>query len=126
MLILSVFSFLACVGDPKLALSTQACQDFDPDDPADPALLSAVEGETVDVWRSPIQGYNLEDVFEPTITTDGELIEIFELWTPGEDTTPTCLEPHLALSEFGATLEIRWFTEDDANVPFDTVKIDPP
>ncbi|MSQ02352.1 MAG: hypothetical protein EXR71_10765 [Myxococcales bacterium] len=122
----SLWSLLACVGDPKLAISTEGCQNVDPDDPADPVVATAIEGDTVDVYRTPVVGHNLEDVFEPTITTDGDLVEIFESWTAGEEATPACLEPHLAVSEFGATIEIRWYTEDDATVPFDTVKIDPP
>lgn len=115
----------ACLGDPVLATETRGCTDYDFDDPAPPALKHEADGDAVVVWRTPVERPNLDDVFAPEFEIDGALVEVHERWTAGADGQAACLEPVLRVSEFGAPIEVRWFTEDDTNVPFDTITLKP-
>lgn len=116
----------ACVGNPVIAPSTRGCTDYDFDDPAAPKVKQEDDGDAVIVFRTPVERPNLGDLFDPDITAEADVIEVRELWSSAADAVPTCLEPIVTVSEFGAPIEVRWFTEDDSNVPFDTVIIEPP
>ena len=116
---------IACVGNPVITPSTEGCQNYDFDDPQDSKIESSVKGDKADVYRSFVERENLDDAFDPEIVADGNVIEVHEAWVPGSDGNATCLEPHVLIEEFEATIEVRWFTPDDDNVPVDTVNLTP-
>lgn len=116
----------ACIGNPVVAPSTRGCTDYDFTDPADPKIKQEDDGDAVIVYRTPVVRPNLGDLFDPTVSGEGDLIEVHEAWSSADDATETCLEPIVSITEFGAPIEVRWFTEDNDNVPFDTVTIQPP
>ncbi len=116
---------LACVGNPVLTPVTEGCQNVDPDDPQASKIVSSSKNGVGDVYRSYIDRANLDDVFEPEIVTDGDVIEVHEAWLEGTDGNETCLEAHLVIEEFGAPVEVRWYAPDDDNVPVDTVTVSP-
>ncbi len=120
-----VLLFAACVGNPVLDPDTRGCTDYDFDDPAKPALKKEAEDGGVAVFRTPVERPNLDDSFEPEIVTDGATIEVHEAWVDGADGQASCLEPVLHISEFGAPIEVRWFTDADTSIPFDTLTVSP-
>lgn len=116
---------LACVGNPVITPTTEGCHNYDFDDPKDSKIESSVKGDKADVYRSYVERENLDDEFAPDIVAEGNVVEVHEAWVPGSDGNATCLEPHVIIEEFGATIEVRWFTPDDDNVPLDTVTLSP-
>ncbi len=119
------FLLLACVGNPVITTSTTGCTNYDFDDPKPSAIEASVKDGVADVYRSYVERENLDDAFDPEIVTDGAVIEVFEAWTAGSDGNANCLDPHISIEDFGAPIEVRWYTPDDQNVPLDTVTVSP-
>lgn len=120
-----LFWLFGCVGNPELASSTTGCSDYDFDDVNPSTVQSDVDGDVADVWRTYVERDNLDDVFDPEMSGDGDVVEIRERWTAGSDGVATCLEPHVQISGFGAPIEVRWFTEENTGVPVDTLELEP-
>jgi hypothetical protein len=118
---------LACIGNPTVEYSTEGCVDYVFGNPNPSTLVSSVKKGVADVYRSYVERPNLDDVFEPEIETDagGSILIIREAWTPGGDGNATCLDPHIEIADFGAPIEVRWYSPDDENIPFDTVTVSP-
>lgn len=115
-----------CGGEVSVAASQTGCTDFNYSDPADPVVeWEATAEHDANVWRANVLLDQAGATFAPDYAIDKGTLSIFEHWTdPASDDT-FCYQPQVAISGIHGTLEVRWYTEDDSDVPFDTVEIKP-
>ncbi len=123
---LPVFSLLACGQTITVDVQTDGCEDFDFDEPAESEVGSSWEGDgNASVWRTSVvlEGSNL--AFDPKIEASGASIKVSELFTGEPNGTSFCYQPTVLIGGVTSGVEVQWFTEDDAAVPFTTIKVEP-
>jgi len=113
---------LAC-SSAQVSSSVEDCTDYDFSGEQESTLASSVDGSTGDVWRTYVERANTDDSFAPDIVADGPVINVYEAWEDGSDANPMCMEPHVTLSDMNGEIEVRWYLDAGASVPFDTVKL---
>ncbi len=112
---------------PVALTPTQAtCAQFDYENPADPVVdWQSDGGGEADVWRSNVLLDESGATFSPTFTNEPGVLSVFESWTDPATTDPFCYQPQVHFAGLHATLEVRWYTDADHDVPFQTVEVQP-
>lgn len=115
---------LGCGGEVTVTPDQGACHDVDYTNPAPSTLEWAPADGGADVWRTYVFLDQSGLAFDPDFEIANGVLTVRERWTSPEGDAPFCYEPHVLLGGYRGTLEVRWFTEDDPDVPFDTLLID--
>ncbi len=120
------FALTGCAGQVTVTPSQTGCTDFNYSDPADPVVDWASTGDhEADVWRANVLLDQAGATFSPDFSISKGILSVTEHWTdPASDDT-FCYQPQLALAGINGTLEVRWFTEDNPDVPVQTVEVEP-
>lgn len=121
----ALLSLLACGQSITVDVQTDGCENFDFDNPQDSSIQQSWEGGgNANVWRTAVvlEGSNL--AFDPKIEASGASIKVTELFTGEPDGTSFCYQPTVLIGGITSNVEVQWFTEDDAAVPFATVKVE--
>ncbi len=126
LLVTLVAPLSACGGDVTVTTSQTGCTDFNYSDPADPVVEWESIGEhEVLVWRANVLLDQAGATFSPEYAIDHGVLSVFEHWTDAASDDTFCYQPEVTVGDIRGGLEVRWFTEDDANVPFQTVDVEP-
>jgi hypothetical protein len=124
MIVLSLL--IGCAPEVTLRATQGGCTDFDYDDPAPAALVSEVsEDGTALVTRTNVLLDAAGYTFDPVITADKRLIEVFEVWTGEGQGEPFCYTPAVELEGLRGEFEVRWYLAEGDSVPFATVELKP-
>lgn len=113
-----------CAGDVEVSSSQSGCVDFDYNDPAEPTVEWETTGEaSVLAWRTNVLRDEAGATFSPEYAIENGTLSVYEKWSdPASDDT-FCYQPEVSIGGIKGKLELRWFTEDDGDVPYETVTI---
>ncbi len=117
---------LVACGEPiEVTASQSGCTDFNYSDPADPFVAWEATGEdSALVWRANVLLDEAGSTFAPTYAIENGTLSVFEVWTDPASTDTFCYQPEIAIVGIRGELEVRWFTESDRDVPFQTVIVE--
>lgn len=115
-----------CNSQLEVSVSQDGCTDFSYTDPAPPELQSEVTGpDSANVWRANVLLNQAGATFAPELAIEHGTLSVIEHWTdPASDDT-FCYAPMVTITSITGTLEVDWYTEDDLNVPFERITVDP-
>lgn len=119
-----LLAFLGCASEVQVTPDQGACTDVDYANPAPSVLDWAAEGEGARVWRSYVFLDQSGLTFAPDFSIERGVLSVYEAWTDPEGDDTFCYEPSVTVTGYRGSLEVRWYTEDDADVPFDTVIVE--
>lgn len=122
---LALLLFTACGGSAVFTPTQEGCVDFDYNDPgASTVEFDIDEAGTGRVWRTNVLLENVDQLFEPEIVPDGDVIEVHEAWTGGAGEDPFCYQAVVEIEGLTSEIQVRWFLEGK-DTPLDTVDIAP-
>ena len=115
-----------CASQLEVTPAQTGCTDFNYSDPADPVLEWEATGDNAaSVWRANVLLDQAGATFAPEFAIDNGTLSVIEHWTdPASDDT-FCYQPELALTGIRGKLDVLWFTEDDLNVPWRQITVEP-
>ena len=116
---------VACGGKVEIQPGQAGCLEYDFQNPEESRLTATMEDDVAVVQRSNVLIAGEEPVFEPEIAVDGDIITVQEVWTGAEGATSYCYLPQITVTGVSSKLQVRWFVEEDATTPFDTVNLEP-
>ena len=121
-----LFALLQACAPIEVSSSQAGCTDFTYSAPAEPAVEWAAEGEhAAAVWRTNVLIDQAGATFSPTFAIESGVLSVFEVWTdPASDAT-FCYQPEVHVSGISGSLEVRWYTPDDPDVPYQTIRVEP-
>jgi hypothetical protein len=123
---LTLLLLAACANQVTITPSQGYCTDFDYADPPDSSLEVEVSADgTARVWRANAVLDQTGLLFDPEITVDGNIVSVYEGWSGGDEETAFCYEPAIGLDGLTKKIQVRWFMDDTATVPFDTIDVEP-
>ena len=124
---LVLLAVAACGNQVVITPSQGGCTDYNFDDPAASAIeWEAAKDGTARAWRSNALLEKTGLIFDPLITVEGNVVEVFEAWAGGETDDAFCYEPSVGFEGLGGELEVRWYLAEGESVPYDTVDIEVP
>lgn len=121
-----LFALLQACAPIEVSSSQAGCTDFNYSDPADPVVEWAAAGDdAADVWRTNVLLDQAGATFSPTYEIEAGVLSVFEVWTDPASADTFCYQPEVHVSSISGSLEVRWYTQDDRDVPYQTVSVEP-
>lgn len=115
---------VACTTEVLVTPGQTACTDVDFANPAESTVEWEPDGEGAHVWRTYVFLDQSGLSFEPELGIEKGVLSVHEKWVDAESEDPFCYVPELTVTDYTGTLELRWFTDDSGDTPFETLLLD--